>query len=409
MSYFREFRLNWPNLLGAAIGLGFGSALNYHMTNIMAPALLAEFGWTKTRFALVGSLGLISLFFTPVAGRITDHLGPRRAAMIGFSVLPLALLAYSFMTGNIYQFYAITLVGQTLGILTATMVFTRVVVERFDAARGLALSFLLSCPPLVAAMAAPVIGSIVENDGWRAAYRVLAAASACGGLAAIILVGRLQRTPAASPRATAMNWAAFRELSRKPVFLLMLAGMFLVNVPQILVHSQLNLMLMENGASMQFATLMVSLYSLCVVAGRLTGGIALDRLPPHLVAVLALGLPAVGYMALASSFDAGWILAVAVGLVGLAQGAETDVGAYLTSRRFGIANFSFIFSMLMTSMGLASSLGSIMLSYTLHLTDRYDAFLYVAASATLLGAVSFFLTGYLGKATADSQILGETS
>ena len=54
------------------------------------------------------------------------------------------------MSGPLWQLYAIMLVNNTLGILTATMVFTRVIVERFDAARGFALSVMLSSSPLVA-------------------------------------------------------------------------------------------------------------------------------------------------------------------------------------------------------------------------------------------------------------------
>ncbi|MDG2005136.1 MAG: MFS transporter [Novosphingobium sp.] len=397
MTYFREFRRNWPNLLGAALGLGFGVAINFHMTNLFGPPLLAEFGWTKSQFALIGSLGLVSLFFTPVAGRIADRYGPRIAAMIGFSVVPAAFFAFSLMTGNIYQFYAIALVNGTLGVLTATMVFTRVVVERFDTARGLALSFLLCCPPLVAAVAAPIIGSIIEVEGWRAAYRTLALASACGGLAAILLIGKNHTSPSPSSsapsRAPGMNWSQFRQLAREPVFLLLLGGMFLCNFPQIIVASQMNIMLMENGASVRFATAAVSLYSICVVIGRFISGYALDRMPAHLVAVIALGLPAIGFISLASTFDARWILGGSIALIGLAQGAETDVGAFLTSRRFDLGHYSFVFSMLMTAMGLASALGALLLSYMLHLTDSYDGFLYVAAGMTLSGALAFYLTG----------------
>lgn len=409
MIYFREFRLNWPNLLGAALGLGFGVALNHHMMNLFGPALLAEFGWSKSQFALVGSLGLISLFFTPVAGRVTDRYGPRTAAMIGFSVVPLALFSFSLMTGSIYQFFAIVLINGTLGILTATMVFTRVVVERFDQARGLALSFLLCCPPLVAAVAAPIIGSIIQTDGWRTAYRVLAVAAACGGIAAILLIGRTGSKTPENARARKMSWAEFRALSRSPVFLLLLGGMFLCNFPQIIVASQMNILLMDNGATMAFATALVSVYSVCVVLGRLMSGYALDRVPPHIVAVLALGLPSMGYVALASSFDTRWILAVSIALVGFAQGAETDVGAFLTSRRFDLGHFSFVFSMLMTAMGLAASLGSLLLSYTLHLSDSFDIFLYVSAAVTLCGALCFFLTGQYTSASLSEVAAAESS
>lgn len=393
MGYFHEFRAHWPNLLGAALGLGFGTAINHYMLNLFGPALIAEFGWSKSQFALVGSLALISLFFTPVAGRIVDRYGPRKAAMIGFAVVPPAFFAMSLMTGNILQFYAITLVTSTLGILTATMTFTRVVVERFDRARGIALSCMLSCPPLIGAIAAPVIGAIIEDQGWRTAYRVLALLSAAGGIAAITLVGRTSGKPVAKMPIPQLSKAEFRGILKNPMFLLLIGGMFACNVPQPLVSSQMTIMLMESHASMAFASALVSVYAITVVIGRFISGYALDRVPPHFVAIVALGLPAIGYVGIASSYDARWVLAGAIGLVGLAQGAETDVGAFLTSRKFDMNHYSFVFAMLMTSMGLASALGSILLSLTLRNGGTFNAFLLVSAAATLGGALCFYLTG----------------
>jgi MFS family permease len=319
LSYFGEFRIHWPNLLGAGLGLGLGSAINHHLTSLFAPSLIADFGWTRAEFALTGMVGLVSMLFTPFAGRITDTLGPRKAAMIGFSVLPAGYFCLSLMTGPIWQYYAILVVNGTLGILTATMVFTRVVVERFDIARGIALAVMLSCPPLIAAFAAPVIGSIIENEGWRTGYRTLAALSATGGIAAILLIGRTKGSPPPERAGSKLDLAKLREFARNPLFWLLVAGMFLVNLPQILVASQFNLMMMENGASMAYATLLLSLYQICVVAGRFICGWSLDRVAPHVVAILMLGLPVMGYLALASSFDALWLLAGVAVMVGLAH------------------------------------------------------------------------------------------
>lgn len=398
MGYLSEFRLNWPNLLGAALGLGFGTAINHYMMNLFGPALIAEFGWTRSQFALVGSLGLVSLLFMPIAGRVTDKYGPRTAAIIGFSVVPAGYFALSLMTGNIYQFYAVMLLKGTIGMLTATMVFTRVVVDRFDRSRGLALSCLLSCPPLVGAIAAPIFGTIIAEEGWRTAYQVLALVSAVGGACAILLIGGNKASPgaAAKPEAAKLTWAEFREFARNPVFLLLLGGMFLCNLPQVIVASQMNIMLMDNGATPAFATLLVSLYAIAVVIGRFISGYSLDRVPPHLVAIVALGLPTLGYAALAGPLDMRWILAGSIALVGLAQGAETDVAAILTSRKFAMANFSFVFSILMTSMSVSSAIGSILLSVLLKDGGTFDAFLIISAIATSGGALCFFLTGRFG-------------
>ncbi len=405
LRYLSEFRRNWPNLLGAALGLGFGAAINHYMMNLFGPALIAEFGWTKAQFALVGSLGLITLPFALLAGYIADRFGARTAAIIGFSVVPASFFILSLMSGNIYQFYAILMVKNAFGILTATMVFTRVAVERFERARGLALACLLSCPPLVGAIAAPIIGHIIEVDGWRAGYQALALASAVGGVLAILLIGRSKTHETGARERPKLDRDTLVELCGKRVFVLLMAGMFLVNLPQVLVSSQMSIMMMENGATMGFATLLVSIYALTVVCGRFMSGFALDRVPAHWVAIVALGLPVIGYLALASTLDMRWLLALSIALVGLAQGAETDIAAVLTSRRFSMAHYSFAFSLLMISMSIASALGSVLLSVTLGGGGNFNSFLVISAIATLGGALCFFLTG--AAVARASELKGE--
>lgn len=401
--YFREFRLHWPNLLGAALGLAFGIAINQYILNLFGPAMIADFGWSKAQFALVGSFGILSLVTMPIAGRIADRVGPRKAAMIGYAVVPACYFAFSLMSGDIWQFYALTLLKSTVGILTSTMVFTRVVVERFDTARGLALSCLLSCTPLAGAIAAPIIGAVIETEGWRTGYQLLAAISLCGGIAAVLLMGNMKGAPAVKPVGVRMSRADILGLFRKPMFLLLLGGMFLCNIPQTLVYGQMSVMLSENGVDLRFSAALVSVYALCVVVGRFISGFALDKVAPHVVAICALGPPALAYVAIASGFDARLVLAVSIAVIGLAQGAETDVAAYLTSRRFGLGHYSFIFSLLMVASAVANAVGALLLSLTIAQTGRFDTFLYIAAAATIGGALCFYLTGGHGKSAAADK------
>lgn len=397
MTYFGEFRLHWPTLIGSAFGLALGSALNHYMSNLFAPELIEVFGWDKSQLALIGVLGLVSMVIVPFAGRFTDRFGARLAATIGFTLVALTYLAYSFMTGPIWQFFAITAVHNIFGVLTTTLVFNRVIVERFDLARGMALSILMTGAPLAGAVVVPMIGEVIEAEGWRVGYRVMAMLTVLGGALAIWLVGRRNPATAAegghSERSSSVSRAEIMAFLRNPAFVLIIAGMFFCNFPQIIVSSQLKLVLMESGATSQIATWIVSLYATGVIAGRFASGLALDKVSPQTVAIFALGLPAIGFLALASSFDATWILGGSVLLMGLAQGAEGDIGAYLTSRTFDMRNFSLIYSFLIASMGLANAIGSVALSMTLGATGNFAVFLILAAALTIVGALCFWFTG----------------
>lgn len=400
LTYTGEFKVHWRTLVAACLGLALGAALNHYMTNLFGPPLIQEFGWEKSQFALIGAVSLLTIPFVPLAGRLVDHIGPRASAVIGFTVVPATFLAFSFMTGSITQFFVITIIQHIFGILTTSLVFCRVVVEQFDRARGMALSVAMTGPPLIGAAAVPLVGEVVDAEGWRVGYQVLAAISAAGGFAAIALMGRRKTVSAEdeTPKEPArkLSRAEFFEIARNPAFLYLIGGMLLCNLPQVIVSSQLKLVLFENGVASRLATFIVSLYAIGVMIGRFISGFALDRIPAHIVAVFALGLPAIGFMVLASPAEAGWILAGAVLLVGLAQGAEGDVGAYITSRKFELRHYSFIYSFLIVSMGLASALGSLLLSATLVSTGNFNLFLTISAGVTIVGAFFFYLTGRYG-------------
>ena len=394
MSYAQEFRAHWRPLLASSVGMALGLSLNHYVMSLFAPELLKEFGWTRAQFALVGAMSFIGIFLIPVAGRLTDRFGPRVAAAVGFTAVPLGYLAISMMNGSFGLFLGIVLFQSVLGTLTTTMVFSRVIVERYDKARGFALSLVISCAPMGGAIAVPFIGDVIADHGWRLAYQVLALVTVLGGILTVFLMGEARSaTPKARPTTQKLSRKEMATLFSTPLFPLAIGGMLLVNIPQLLVSSQLMLLLADNGATGKVATGIVALYAAGVAVGRVLCGLALDRIAVQYVAIIMLGLPAIGLAAMASSYDATWILGGAILLMALAQGAESDIGAYLISRKFALRNYSLIASFMTVALTLGSALGSVLLSYLLKTTDSYDSFLIVCAVATLVGAWLFYLTG----------------
>lgn len=406
MSYRREFSANWRYVLASTLGMGLGSAFNHYIGSLFAPALIAEFGWSRSQYALIGSAAFITMFVFPLMGRLVDHFGARAGAMIGYTALPIGYLALSFMNGDFALFFAITVAKGLFGILTATIVFARIVVERFEKGRGLALSILMTGPALFGVVGAPLMGWVIDEHGWRVAYRVMAVMAALGGWTAILLMGseksRAASATHAGPKVPFDRQVLF-SLLRMPVFYFTIFGMLLVNIPQVVAPSQLKLVLEGTGAPGAIATGLVGLYAGGVAVGRLACGFALDRLAVHKVALVALTMPAIGLAALASPFDAPWVLIGAVLMLALAQGAEGDIGAYLVSRRFPLEHYSFLMSFLTIALTLGAAFGSLILSYTLHRTDEYNTFLLISVAATLIGALLFYLTGSGGPAERKTE------
>lgn len=398
MSYLSEFKVNWRSLLATFIGIGTGSAIGHYTLSLFGPELIKEFGWSKADYALVGSLPLVTVFITPFAGRFADRFGTRIAAAIGFAAMSLGFLGFSVMSGSITEFFVIWLLQNIFGVLSTSLVFSRLIVEQFDRARGSALSVLMIGPPLTGAIMAPILAGFMAAEGWRACFVLLAALSAAGGLICVIFMARGKRRGDKAADGTLLLDVQLSRhelfaLMRTRTFLLLVGGMALINIPQVFSSSQLKLIVLSAGISDQAATWMISLYAIGVILGRIVFGLLLDRVRANFVALFSLSLPALGFAILASSISAAWLLAFAVLLIGLAQGAEGDIGGYLISRHFNLKNYSLILGFVKAGLDGGGAIGALILSFTLRFSDSYTPFLLLAAVTSLAGAVCFFLTG----------------
>ena len=188
MNYFSELRAQWRPLTAALIGLGSGFSLTMYTTSIMAPHFLKEFGWSKSEFALVGSLSLLTIPIFPFIGRLADILGVRRTALIGVVSLPLCFVAYSMMNGDIRIYITLFLLQSILCMSTTATVYSRIVVQYVTNARGLALAIVASGPALTGAIGGPLLNNFVEARGWRAGYLALVVFSIIAGATALLLM-----------------------------------------------------------------------------------------------------------------------------------------------------------------------------------------------------------------------------
>jgi MFS family permease len=256
----------------------------------------------------------------------------------------------------------------------------------------------MTAPPLVGAIMAPIIGFLILGEGWRTAFVVLGIISATGGVICVIFMARSKKVgETAADGSHILDVHLTREelfaLFKTRTFLLLVGGMALINVPQVFASSQLKLIVMAQGVTNSTATWMVSLYAIGVIIGRIIFGVLLDRIKPNYVALFALSLPAIGFVIMASPTTLVGLLAGAVLVVGIAQGAEGDIGGYLISRHFNLKNYSLILGFVKAGLDGGGAIGALILSFTLRMTHSYTPFLIIVAVTTVLGAICFFLTG----------------
>lgn len=402
--YLGELRLNWRYLVAAAVGLSFGYAINAYITSIFSPHLIREFGWTKAQFAMLGVTIIIGVVGMPIAGRLTDLFGTRRMAMVGVILSPLLYLVLSLAEGSFAYFLSITILQVTLvGTTTTTAVYSRLIAQRFDRARGLALSLIACSPPAVAAALAPMLGAFIDAWGWRAGYVAVAVATALGGGIALALLFTVTDKPRETQAGQShRTMAEYRAILRNAAFRIIAVAILLCNLTHTVIASQLKLILLDREMSSDFASGMISLFAIGTMAGRLFSGFALDRFPSQIVAALVLGSPGIGLLLLGSGGTATPLVALSVLLIGLATGAELDIVAYLVMRFFPVEVYGTAYGMVAAAIAVSSALGSLFLSLMLGATGSFAPYLLITAVTTVGGAALFLLLRPSSHRLADA-------
>ena len=395
MSYLSELRVNWRYVTAAAIGLGSGHMFNMYLASIFAPHLLQEFGWTKAQFALIGLTILSGSIFMPIAGRITEHLGTRKTAMIGVVSSPIIYVLMATMTGSFAWFMLLCMVQLMLvGSFTTVMVYNRLIAEQFVRTRGLALAITICTPSITAAAAAPILSFFIEQQGWRAGYFALAIAVAAGGAAAVLMIpaGAGDGGGSGGKRTIADDYPA---LIGDRAFRLLCASKLLCAVTLMVFTSQLQLILLDRQMKPEAAALLISVYAMATIGGRFLAGLALDRFPSHIIGVLGFGIiPAIGFLVLGLGFANPLLLAATILTLGLAFGADGIITAYLLMRHFRVELFSTVYSLVSVAIAISAASGAVLASATIGSSGGFGLFFLIASATVLTGGL---LVGLLGR------------
>ena len=394
MGDFSEFRTHWRPLLASFLGMASALSLNAYLLSIFAPYLIDEFAWTRSEWALLGMVQVLVMVCLPVAGRLTDLYGVRRVAAVGALAYPAFLVAITRMDGSIGTYFAIYVAQTVICSTTTSTVYSRVVAAAFKVRRGLALGIAGSATPLTAALLSPLVTGFVATEGWRAGYLAVAAFSLTCAVAMILLlrgpIGDPDPRPAAEgdrPR------GEYRAIFSMPVFWLMLLAFFLVNLPFTLATSQLKIVVLDQGLNDATAALMVSIFAMMAVVGRMASGVLLDYLPAPAIAAVGFGLPVIGLVMLATPFDSVLIVGIAIGLCGISFGGEGDVVPYLVTQYFPMRVFSSVLGLMSAAIGGAMAAGNAVLAVVLARTDSFNLYLIIAAVSAFIGSTIFLMLG----------------
>lgn len=397
-----ELKRGWRVLAGATLGLAVGvHSLPFYTSGLFMKALQADFGWSRAQVSLgptvlIAALGLAS----PLVGLAADRWGERALIAPCLAILALFFAGLSRLGPSLGVYYLAVVAMAVIASGSATPTFTRVINASFDKARGTALGIGLVGTGLASTFVPPVLSRVIAEHGWRAGYLVLAAIVAAATPLIVLLLGRGSQAQA---RPEAGQGAELGEALADPMFWRLAAAFFLVAVasPGLIVHFVP--LLTDQGLTPAAAAGLAGAIGLCIIFGRVSTGLLIDRVFAPNVAAGLMAVSAAGFLVLA--LGGAQMALVGALAVGLSFGAEVDLIGYLGSRYFGLRAYGKIYGLLYAACLGGTALSPWAYGWVVDRTGSYRPMLFAAAALLALSAAIFasmrpFLRRAYGRAFA---------
>lgn len=347
-----------------------------------------------------------SAILAPFVGRILDRTSLKKV-MIVSAILIGASLAALGLSQSLWLSALIISLPLAAGIMGAGTLTMSVLLARwFVIYRGRAMTLAVIGLSLGSIVVVPIVGWLIEVEGWRAALLILGAT--LGVLLLLIsLAIRVQPGPddvesqTASP-SQANAAAASRQPSTPPPamslvgmpqFWTIALGVGLgLAVPQALMITIVPLAL-ETGLSMMQAASLVSVAGVSAIAAKLVLAFIADRLDRILLvtALVSLGVLPNAMLLVSESYA---LLLVSAAVMGVTTATITPIYYALLADRFGLAAFGSARGLIAPITAVIGAAGIRFIGEVFDRTGHYDVGFGVFIVVDLVAAGLLFATRY---------------
>lgn len=339
-----------------------------------------------------------------LAGWLMDRFSMRGVTLCSLVLYALTYIMMSTVSLSQNLLYAFYFLLPIVGSGSLLVTWTKIVCDKFEQQRGIALAILLSGSGVVSTISPLLLASYVGTAEWQQGFFVLGMLPLVTLLICFFALPRgdtgsnqLSSQPvnsAQSENGRVPNQVAgisYRETLRNRKFWTIIVALILVVFVVVSMITNIVPMLVQKGLSQSDATVVYSAFGMALVVGRLAGGFFLDKFWGPLVAFCALVLPSFGCLIFLLAPPQTALMVMATVLVGLAAGAEFDILAYLVSRYFGLRSYAKIFGTVSGTVALGSGTAPLLVGPLIDATGSYDALLLICIGLAAIGA-SLFLT-----------------
>ncbi|HXE15913.1 MAG TPA: MFS transporter [Stellaceae bacterium] len=392
-------------LVGSA--LGAGPVIFYSLPLLMRP-ITQEFHWGLGDFSVVQGISSITVaILSPFLGYLTDRWGARAIMLPGILAFGIANFLLTQLNGSLTELYAFWLLIGISAAFVGPVAYSKLISAWFFRRRGLALGISLGVGGGIGGALMPlVIGPIILQHGWRAAYWTMAGAIIVISLPVAYFLlfepeGWKSRERQAIPTDAVGMTAAEARKTRN--FWLLLIAQFIGAIALLGVLAHSVSMLTGRGFTPQIGIGVLSAAGLSSIFGRIISGYFLDRINSPRVSLIFFVAPLVATLLLQYGGSPPVIILGGI-VLGLGLGAEGEIVSYFVSRYFGLRALAEIYSYTYGIFVIGAGVGPVVFGASFDANHSYAPILMIAEIGMAVSVVLMALLGpYTFPALRDAR------
>ncbi|MCI2808827.1 MFS transporter [Eoetvoesiella caeni] len=394
-----------PYALITALGIGqicaWGSL--YYSFPLIAEAMMAELGWSKTDVYGAATIGLVIAGFLAYPVGVAVDKGHGRMLMGGASLMAAVLLALWSQVDSLIGFY---LLIAGIGGLQAAALYEpafAVIARRVGAGRARAgITAITLWGGFASTVFIPLVQFLLDHWGWREALLVLALIN--GLVCAVAHFGFIRSEKDAvhfnqshheSPLAT--DKQAVRAAFHTPVFWLLMLALTAYAGAFTAFTFHMYPLLLEGGLSTSNVVWAIATIGPAQVAGRVLisifgSGTSMRRIGTFVVAVFPLV-----FIVLAIGPSSMWVITAACVVYGASNGIFTIVRGLVVPEMLSRRAYGAINGLLTFPSTLARAVAPLVAAWLWSRTMSYDVVVWSIAACAALLTLSFWLAAWASR------------
>ena len=369
---------------------------------VIVDPLTETFGWSQGEITLAyGITSVVTALASPFAGALGDRFGARRTMMAGTAMYVVGMAATAVVTQPWHLYVAF---GGILGVSQAVFLVPLIpaAMNWFHRRLGLGMGLIMAAWGAGPALAAPVVGLLIERFDWASAVFIITAAT---GLVMAALIALFRDYPADKgllPYGADSNVPAERpqrqtdpahvkrftgHMRRTKAYWNMSSIHFLGCVGHAVILVYLVPLAMREGISLVTAAGLLTVLSAVSTVTRMTTPMLCERYGARQVMALMFVGQALPVLMLFWTSDV-WSFYLFAVIFGIGYGGEAGAFPILNRQYYGHAPVGSAYGVQMMGAGLGMALGGWIGGPIFDITGSYDIALWLSVGASMAGAVS---------------------